>query len=70
MYRRHGRLNSVVDFLERGTACLLCSSPLAGDARRPLRYLDLKGGIKPYLLTTVRNNLGVPGRHARSSRGA
>jgi RHS repeat-associated protein len=50
---------SVVDFLGRGTACLLWSSPLAGDARRPLRYLDLMGGVKPHLLTMVRNNLGA-----------
>jgi RHS repeat-associated protein len=49
---------SVVDFLGRGTACLLWSSPLPADDRRPLRYLDLMGGIKPHLLTLVRNNLG------------
>lgn len=53
---------SVVDFLGRGTACLLWSSPLAGDARRPLRYLDLMGGVKPQLLTMVRNNLGAETR--------
>lgn len=53
---------SVVDFLGRGTACLLWSSPLPGDARRPLRYLDLMGGIKPHLLTMVRNNLGAETR--------
>jgi RHS repeat-associated protein len=58
---------SVVDFLGRGTACLLWSSPLAGDSRRPLRYLDLMGGIKPHLLTTVRNNLGVETRIEYSS---
>ncbi|WP_238554796.1 SpvB/TcaC N-terminal domain-containing protein [Paraburkholderia hospita] len=50
---------AVADFLGRGTACLLWSSPLAADARRPLRYLDLMGGVKPHLLTTVRNNLGA-----------
>jgi RHS repeat-associated protein len=50
---------AVVDFLGRGTACLLWSSPLPGNSRRPLRYLDLMGGIKPHLLTTVRNNLGA-----------
>lgn len=50
---------SVVDFLGRGTACLLWSSSLSGDTRRSLRYLDLMGGIKPHLLTTVRNNLGA-----------
>src|SRR5213078_4539597 len=29
-----------LDLLGNGTACLVWSSPLAGDARRPLRYLD------------------------------
>ena len=53
---------SVVDFLGRGTACLLWSSPLPGDSRRSLRYLDLMGGVKPHLLTTVRNNLGAETR--------
>jgi RHS repeat-associated protein len=53
---------SVVDFLGRGTACLLWSSPLPADARRPLRYLDLMGGVKPHLLTLVRNNLGAETR--------
>ncbi len=50
---------SVVDFLGRGTACLLWSSLLPGDTRRSLRYMDLMGGVKPHLLTTVRNNLGA-----------
>lgn len=53
---------SVVDLLGRGTACLLWSSTLPGDAVRPLRYLDLMGGVKPYLLTTLRNNLGAETR--------
>ena len=53
---------SVVDLLGRGTACLLWSSSLPGDDRRPLRYLDLMGGIKPHLLTVVRNNLGAETR--------
>lgn len=50
---------SVVDFLGRGTACLLWSSPLPGDARRPLRYVDLMDGRKPHLLSRVKNNLGA-----------
>ena len=50
-------------------ACSICSgaappalvwtSPLPGDAAAPLRYIDLTGGVKPYLLTTVSNNLGA-----------
>jgi RHS repeat-associated protein len=50
---------SVVDFLGRGTACLLWSSPLPYDSRRPLRYIDLMCGRKPHLLTRVQNNLGA-----------
>lgn len=50
---------TVVDLLGNGTACLVWSSPLAGDARQPMRYLDLMGGQKPYLLHKVVNNLGA-----------
>jgi YD repeat-containing protein len=48
----------VADLLGRGTACLVWSSPLPGDAGRPLRYLDLMAEGQPYLLTEVDNNLG------------
>ncbi len=37
----------VLDLLGNGTACLVWSSPLPGDTRRPLSYLDLMGGQKP-----------------------
>ena len=50
---------TVVDFLGRGTACLLWSSPLPGDAGRQLRYLDLMRGEKPHLLRGIVNNLGA-----------
>ncbi|EMD29227.1 SpvB/TcaC N-terminal domain-containing protein [Amycolatopsis azurea] len=50
---------SVVDLLGTGTACLVWSSPLPGDATRPLKFLDLMGGVKPHLLISARNNLGV-----------
>ncbi|MBL7489450.1 hypothetical protein I6A60_34005 [Frankia sp. AgB1.9] len=49
----------VADLRGDGTACLVWSSALPGDARRPLRYLDLTGPAKPHLLVTVRNNLGA-----------
>ena len=39
-----------LDLLGNGTACLVWSSPLPGDARRPMRYIDLMGGQKPHLL--------------------
>jgi RHS repeat-associated protein len=48
-----------VDLLGNGTACLVWSSALAGDARRPLRYVDLMGGVKPHLLVRVANGLGA-----------
>ena len=47
------------DLLGNGTACLVWSSPLPADARRPLRYIDLMGGIKPHLLVKSVNNLGA-----------
>lgn len=49
----------VIDLLGRGTACLVWSSPLPADARRPLRYIDLMAGTKPHLLLRVDNNLGA-----------
>jgi RHS repeat-associated protein len=50
---------SVVDFLGRGTACLLWSSSLPSSRHRPLRYLDLMSGQKPHLLVGIKNNLGA-----------
>lgn len=50
---------TTVDLLGNGTACLVWSSPLPGDARRPMRYIDLMGGQKPHLLVKTRNNLGA-----------
>lgn len=48
----------VVDLLGNGTACLVWSSPLAGETRRPFRYVDLLGQ-KPHLLVQAVNNLGA-----------
>ncbi len=50
---------STADLLGNGTACLVWSSPLPGDARRPIRYIDLMGGQKPHLLIRSTNNLGA-----------
>lgn len=47
------------DLLGNGTACLVWSSPLPADAPRPLRYIDLMGGVKPHLLVRSVNNLGA-----------
>ncbi len=54
-------LDSVLalDLLGNGTACLVWSSPLPGDARRAMRYIDLMGGQKPHLLVKTENNLGA-----------
>jgi RHS repeat-associated protein len=49
----------VADLFGNGTACLVWSSELPRDARQPMRYLDLMGGVKPHLLTKVSNNLGA-----------
>ena len=59
-----------VDLLGNGTACLAGSSSLPGDARRPLRYVDLMGGHKPHLLVGIVNNLGAETRieYAPSTR--
>lgn len=46
------------DLLGNGTGCLIWSTPLPGESRRPLRYVDLMGGVKPHLLLTSSNNLG------------
>ena len=50
------------DLLGNGTACLVWSSPLANDTRRPMRYVNLMGGQKPYLLVKTANNLGAETR--------
>ena len=50
---------TAVDLLGNGTACLVWSSPLAGNAQRPMRYIDLMGGNKPNLLVRITNNLGA-----------
>jgi RHS repeat-associated protein len=50
------------DLLGNGTTCLVWSSSLAGDARRPMRYVNLMGGSKPHLLVRTSNNLGAETR--------
>jgi len=60
-FPRVDNLSSVMtaDLLGNGTACLVWSSPLTGDVRRPMRYIDLMGGQKPHLLIKTANNLGA-----------
>jgi RHS repeat-associated protein len=61
MFPRTGDLASILptDLLGNGTACLVWSSPLPGDAGRPMRYVNLMGKDKPHLLVRIRNNLGA-----------
>jgi RHS repeat-associated protein len=47
-----------LDLLGNGTACLVWSSPLPGDMRRPMRYIGLMEE-KPHLLVSTVNNLGA-----------
>jgi RHS repeat-associated protein len=53
---------TALDLLGNGTACLVWSSLLAGNARHPIRYIDLMGGQKPHLLVGISNNLGAETR--------
>jgi RHS repeat-associated protein len=57
-YDEHAQV-SVFDLLGAGTAALVWTSDLPGEARRPLQYVNLTGGVKPYLLTSVANGLGA-----------
>lgn len=47
------------DLVGNGTACLVWSSPLPGEAGRQMRYVNLMGGQKPHLLIRSINNLGA-----------
>src|SRR5207253_334713 len=51
----------VADLLGNGTACLVWSSPLPGNARRCMRYINLMGGQKPHLLIKTVNNPYITG---------
>lgn len=64
VFPRIDDLVSVVptDLLGNGTACLVWSSFLSGDAQRPMRYVNLMGGHKPHLLVKAVNNLGAETR--------
>lgn len=50
---------TTLDLLGNGTACLVWSSPLPGDVRQAMRYIDLMGGQKPHLLIKTNNNMGA-----------
>ncbi|MDN3689781.1 SpvB/TcaC N-terminal domain-containing protein [Cyclobacterium jeungdonense] len=48
-----------VDLLGTGTTCLVWSSRLPGDRIRPLRYIDLMDSLKPHVMVSYRNNMGL-----------
>ncbi|MDB5279413.1 MAG: spvB [Ferruginibacter sp.] len=48
----------VMDLLGNGTACIVWSSPLQKYAASPMRYIDLMGGNKPYIMKGFKNNFG------------
>lgn len=50
---------AAVDLLGNGTACLVWSSPLPGEAHAPMRYIELMAAGKPHLLINTKNNLGA-----------
>ncbi|PYS72739.1 MAG: toxin, partial [Acidobacteria bacterium] len=49
---------TAVDLFGNGTACLVWSTPLPRAVEQPMRYIDLMGGHKPHLLTSITNNMG------------
>ncbi len=61
IFPRVDELVSIVptDLFGNGTACLVWSSPLPGDAQQPMRYVNLMGETKPHLLIKTSNNLGT-----------
>ncbi len=53
---------AAVDLLGNGTACLVWSTPLPGESKAPMRYLELMAEGKPHLMIGTRNNLGAETR--------
>ncbi|HYI11054.1 MAG TPA: SpvB/TcaC N-terminal domain-containing protein [Thermoanaerobaculia bacterium] len=49
---------TMLDLLGNGTTAIVWESDLPAHTGAPIRYVDLMGGRKPYLLTAFANNLG------------
>lgn len=49
----------LADILGNGTSCLVWSSSHEKDKPHHIRYMDLMGGEKPYLLKEMDNNMGA-----------
>jgi RHS repeat-associated protein len=60
----------LTDLLGNSTQCLVWSSRLPADSRRPMRFVNLMGRHKPHLLVGTDNNLGAETRvtYAPSTR--
>ncbi|MDO7174040.1 SpvB/TcaC N-terminal domain-containing protein [Mariniflexile sp. AS56] len=52
----------IIDYLGDGTPCLVWSSALSIHSDAPLHYLKLTNGVKPRLLSSVENNMGLETR--------
>lgn len=48
----------IMDFLGKGTPCLVWSNSLSANMSAPVHYLELTNGIKPRLLKSVNNGMG------------
>jgi RHS repeat-associated protein len=55
---------AIVDLFGTGTGCLVWSTSLSPGVQPRMFAIDFLGGQKPYLLTGVRNNLGMETRIA------
>ncbi|MEP0367424.1 MAG: SpvB/TcaC N-terminal domain-containing protein [Cyclobacteriaceae bacterium] len=49
---------TTLDLMGSGTQCLVWSSPVLGDHPPSIKFINLMGSVKPYLLTEVNNNMG------------
>lgn len=49
----------VLDILGEGTPCLVWSSALSAHADSPIHYLQLTGGVRPRLMMSVQNSMGL-----------
>ena len=50
---------SVMDLMGNGTSCIVWSSSLPGAFGGRVQYLQLTGGVKPYLMSQMNNNMGA-----------
>jgi RHS repeat-associated protein len=49
---------ATVDLFGSGTMVLVWSTASVGDGKASMFYLDLTNGLKPHLLSTIKNNMG------------